>query len=666
MIAAGARLGLTMASENRGPGQLRPSDCPCIVMTAAGLAHAVLRVNEDGFLGIATDNGPVAVAAKDLAGGASGTIFRIGREAASPSDRSKASASQGAEVPQASAGPVVRRMVTALLAQRKLLVSLVVSSILINLLGLFMPMFSMTVFDRVIPHGAMETLWALALGITAALVLEMAIRHARLKLGDAVVQNISQSVQGELAARQLTAPSADLPRQSGGLIQPASELDAMAQITPSLVAGFLVDLPFFILMLLLIASLGGAVVMAPVVGCVLLVGIHVLAHAMAHRASRVQGPLTRRQQQHLIDMIVAQERIRLTGAAGAMLARFEQTQDDAGYASHQVRYWHGFAAQASAVVVQLVVVATIVVGALQVTSAAMTLGALTACMLLVSRSMLPLAGLVGLSFKVLQLIQAAGQVGRHLTAEPEAGGGESGLAAQKIQGRIELSGVGFTYPGEDRAALQNINLTIRPGERVGLVGKSGCGKSTLLRLLVRLDDAGEGRIKLDEREIRQYDPATLRQVIGLMPQETALTEGTLQDNLLLGLPQVDEALFESVTRLTGVHAIAAQRPQGYSLSVGPNGQRLSMGERQCVSLARTLMGQPRLLLLDEPTSAFDNGHEQRLVNELRQLPQDMGMIIATHRMALLGLVDRVIWIDCGRVVADGPRDEVFKRHGLAA
>jgi ATP-binding cassette subfamily C protein LapB len=151
-----------------------------------------------------------------------------------------------------------------------------------------------------------------------------------------------------------------------------------------------------------------------------------------------------------------------------------------------------------------------------------------------------------------------------------------------------------------------------------------------------------------------------------MPQDSALMDGSLKDNLLLGLPRVDDALFDRTVRMTGVHDIAARRPEGYSLQVGPGGQRLSAGERQCVSLARTLMGEPRLLLLDEPTSAFDNSHEQRLVAELKALPEGVGMIIATHRMALLGLVDRVIWLDGGRIVADGPRDEIFRRHGLAA
>jgi ATP-binding cassette subfamily C protein LapB len=562
--------------------------------------------------------------------------------------------------------PIIRRAQAALAAQKRMVWSLVAASVIVNVLGLLLPLFSMTVFDRVIPHGAMETLWALAIGLAAALVLEIAIRQARLKLGDAVMQNVSLSMQGELVARQLTAGPGDQPRGSGGLLQPAQDIDAIAGVAPSLLVGLAVDLPFFVLMMILIGSIGGSVVIAPLVGAVALGAIHLGAHAMARRAGFEHGGLVRRQQQLLIDALATRERIRLTGAAPRLLAHFERAADDAGYAGHRLRYWNGIAAQASAVVVQLVVAATIVIGAMQISSAAMTLGALTACMLLVSRSMLPLSGLIGLGFRVMQLIDAAGHASRLISAEPEAGGDARGRAAARIDGAISFANVSFAYPGEDRPSLSRITFSIRPGERIGLIGKSGCGKSSLLRLIVRLHEPQEGRIGLDDHDIRQLDPTALRRAVALMPQESALIDGTLRENLLLGLPPVDDAMFERVVRMSGAQEIAARRPEGYGLQVGPGGHRLSAGERQCVSLARALMGAPRLLLLDEPTSAFDNSHEQRLVQELRSLDPGTGMVIATHRMALLGLVDRVIWLDGGRIIADGPKDEVFRRHGIAA
>jgi ATP-binding cassette, subfamily C, bacterial LapB len=438
----------------------------------------------------------------------------------------------------------------------------------------------------------------------------------------------------------------------------------MANLAPALLVSALVDLPFFVLMLVLIASLAGPVVLAPILGTAALVALHLYTHARARRAAEAHGGLSRRQHQLMIDTVAAQERIRATGAAGAFLARFEQAADDAAFAGHEIRYWQGLAAQASAVLVQVVIVAAVIIGVVQIGKAAMTLGALSACILLVNRAMMPISILTGLAFRLRQMLAAAGPAGQLIAARPETGGAERGTGV--IRGDLGFTGVGFTYADEDRPALAGLDLTIRAGERIGLIGKSGCGKSSLLRLILRLQEPGEGRIKLDERDIRQYDPAALRAAIGYMPQESVLIDGTLQDNLLLGLPGVDAALFERICRMTGVHELAARHPRGLSLQVGPGGQRLSAGERQCVSLARALMGQPALLLLDEPTSAFDNGHEARLVAELGRLPPETGMVIATHRMAMLKLVDRVIWLDGGRIIADGPRDEVFRRHGLVA
>jgi ATP-binding cassette, subfamily C, bacterial LapB len=529
-----------------------------------------------------------------------------------------------------------------------------------------LPMFSMAVFDRVIPHAAFETLWALALGVTVALGVEMALRNARLKLQDAVAQGLGVGLQCEAMGRQLHARTPDLPRQSGGLIQPVNDLDTIANLSPAIIVSALVDLPFFFIMVVLIASIGGVVALAPILGTLGLVAIHAFAHHMSHRTSRAHGAIARRQHQMLIDTIAAQERIRVTNASGVFLSRFEQTADDCAFTSHEIRYWHGLAAQLSAVLVQGVVVATIVIGVFQINAAAMTIGALSACILLVNRSMMPVSIVTGLAFRLMQVLETAAPVSAMLNATLEAGGADGRSLPTRIKGDVTFADVTFTYPGEDKPALKGISFTMKPGERIGLVGKSGCGKSSLLRMIVRLNEPTEGRMKLDERDIRQYDPAMLRRCIGFMPQDSTLIDGTLQDNLVLGLAAVDPDRFERICRMTGVHDIAARHPSGFNLQVGPGGQRLSAGERQCVSLARTLMGEPDLLLLDEPTSAFDNGHEQKIVAELRQLPSSTGMVIATHRTALLAIVDRIIWIDGGRIVADGAREDIFKRHGLAA
>ena len=230
---------------------------------------------------------------------------------------------------------------------------------------------------------------------------------------------------------------------------------------------------------------------------------------------------------------------------------------------------------------------------------------------------------------------------------------------------IELLHITKSYP-DGAVAVKDLSLSIADGEFIILVGPSGCGKSTLLKLIARLAEPGDGRIGLDDRDIRQFDPAELRQAISYMPQEVSLLDLSLRENLTIGLPSVSEVQFERIVKLCGVHDFAANHPSGYSLRVGQGGQRLSGGERQSVALARAMMGDPALLLLDEPTSAMDNGLEARIIAELKQSLGQTGLLIATHRLPLLGLVDRVIWMDGGRIVADGPKQQIFQKLGVAA
>jgi ATP-binding cassette, subfamily C, bacterial LapB len=661
-----AKFGLEVDCRRWDAPRLDPADLPAIVLLRAGGSRLVAGLLPDGRCRVATAQGESIVAAADLRASATGSIITVREAKEADGEEMPQAAQASSEARQAGGRLIWRHLRRELGASGGHLRQLVLASALINLFGLLLPLFSMAVFDRIIPHSAMETLWALALGVTAALVLELAVRNARLRLFDAVGQSASQGLQATAMGKLLHAPVADLPARSGAAVQPLQELDQLAMLAPQLIVSLAVDLPFFILLMLLIGSIGGPVVIAPLVGTLLLVLLHVFAHVMAHRSAQAHGGLVRRLQQFAIDGIAAQERIRLTGSARRMLSGFERTADEAGYAAHRSRYWHGLAAQGSAVITQLVIVVTIVVGVFLIDAAAMTIGALSACILLVNRSMTPVSIATGLSFRLLQILQSAGVLAALLDLKPESGGDQSLTAEDGIEGCVTLQNVSFRYPGEARPALSSVSFAMKPGERIGIIGKAGCGKSTLLRLIARLHDADEGRIQLDHRDIRQFDPSLVRRAIGYMPQDAQLVDGTLEENLTLGLSGLDRAVFAHVAAACGVHDFASRNPAGYSLQVGPGGRRLSGGERQCVSLARALMGQPKLVMLDEPTAALDNMLEAKVVADLRGLIGGAGLILATHRLPALELVDRIIWIEDGRIVADGPKAEMFQRLGLAA
>jgi ATP-binding cassette, subfamily C, bacterial LapB len=661
LAMSAARLGLRVICEERGVSTLRAADCPAIVLLSDGSSRLIVGLEPPGSARLLSVGREDVVPLRALDAAGSGTIIRV-----LPARETHSAEASAGSPKTAMSGPkvVLSHLMEAARDQRSGLRQLVIASLLINLFGMTLPLFSMAVFDRIIPHSAMETLWALALGVTATLLLEFCLRHARLKLFDAVGQATSHTLQGQAMGRLLHAPASGLPGRSGAAVQPLQELDNLSMMVPQLIVSLVVDIPFFILLMVLIASIGGPVVFAPLVGTLALLVLHGLAHVMAHASIAEQMAFTRKLQQIAIDAIAAQERIRLTGAARSMLGQWEHAVDEGGFAAHKARYWHGLAAQGSAVIMQLVVVATIVLGVFLIEASAMTVGALSAAILLVNRAMTPISIATGMAFRLVQMLQSSSQLAVLLSARVESGGDGSVAGPGDVAGAIDLQQVVFRHADDPRAALERITFSIRPGEKVGIIGKTGCGKSTLLRLIARLHQPAEGRILLDQRDLRQFDPAAVRRAIGFMPQETALIDGTLDENLTLGLDHVDRQLFGRIVAVAGVEAFASRHPEGYSLKVGPGGQRLSGGERQCVSLARALMGQPAVIMLDEPTSAMDNTLEERVLVELKRHVGDRGLLLATHRLQALDLVDRIIWLDEGRIVADGPKAEVFARFGL--
>ncbi len=672
-----AKHGLEAICQSCNIASLTPQDAPLVVLLATGGSRLVIAIDHteagEPFAVLATAAGEVRADLDVLAEAASGTVFRMRLRAAESGIPPEGASARTARRPlqdsvvhsAAGIAGMQALLVAALRERRPLIVQLVIASTLINLCGLALPLFTMAVFDRVIPHAAMETLFALGLGVCLALALEFALRHARLKLFDAVGQSASLSLQGRLMGRLLFGRLGDVPRAPGAIMPPAQEMDQLAQAGPQLAVALLCDLPFFLLLMILIASIAGPVALVPLIGTMGMVALHVVCHRLAEASHGAQSGFLKRQTQALIEGVAAQERIRLTGAGGRFFTRWERAADEAGFASHQMRYWHGIAAQGSAVLVQMVVVAAVIIGVFRIEAAAMTIGALSASILLVNRAMMPVSILTGLIFRVMQGLRAAAPLEPLLSAAIEAGADRRAGGAS-IAGRIELARVSFTYPGAARPALKDVTLAIRPGEKVGLIGKAGCGKSTLLKLIACLHEPQEGRIALDGRDIRQFDPADIRRAIASMPQDSALVDGTIEENMTLGLPPVPRAELERIAALSGVDEIIRGQPSGYSVQVGPGGQALSGGERQCVSLARALMGRPAMLLLDEPTSAFDNTLEARILAALKQELVGRGLIVATHRLQVLALVDRVIWIEGGRIAADGPKDEIFRKFGLVS
>ena len=399
----------------------------------------------------------------------------------------------------------------------------------------------------------------------------------------------------------------------------------------------------------------------------MLIAIHHFSNIGVKAEQSRSMRLAQAQTNQLIETVEGLETVKTTRTERRVIGRFEKISDEFAYSSHITRLWHSIAGYANVTVGQAMIVMVMMIGAYQIADGVMTVGGLSACTLLVGRVISPIGQLVMVVHRMHQSQATLKTLSEGAVGRAEAAGDTSGAVQAPRVCSIRLSAVSFSYPGQTTSQLDNVGFTIKPGERVAIIGRSGSGKSTLLKLLTRLIEPDRGSVLVDEMDARQYEPSDLRRAIGYMGQTPGLFDDTLLANLSLGLDAIDPAHLDAMVRLAGVADFASRHPSGFALKVGPRGERLSGGERQSVALARLLLSTPRVLVLDEPTSSMDTMLESRLVRDLKTHIGDRTLIVATHRAPILELADRLIWLDSGKVVADGPKAEVLKRlSGIAS
>ncbi len=653
--------GVSVSYAEKSVKALEDKDFPCIALDREGGSHILVGKPDAGTV-LKQDGDTVeSVPLGRLQSLLSGVIFFVKPKPA-PSGAGDIAAVVAPPAPKGGFAGIFTTVASEMFgAHRGMLWQLALATVLSNLFMFAMPLFSMAVYDRVVPHLAWETLWALSLGVFIILAADFAIRYIRMKLMDSVGLCTASTLQGRMFSRIVHGKMRHLPTAHGSVATGVREVEALCHVVPALMVAVAIDVPFFLLAMALLYAIGGMVALTPLVGVMIMVGVHVISHIgedAAKKHSRYVGSQTNA----LIETMGAMETVKTTGAERMLLRRWERLVDASSYASHLNRLQGNFAGQASVVIAQAVTVLAMIIGVYEISTGMMTIGAMTAAVLLIGRMMTPVSQLMALIHRAHQLSSAA-QLMHNIFAMPQEQAGDTTEAREDapVEGHIALRNVSFTYPGEQTPCLQDITLDIRPGEKIGLIGRVGSGKSTLLRLLTRIYEPAEGTLMIDGQDARQLSPRAIRRNLGFMRQDTVLFDDTLQANLSFGLEVMGAANFERAITISGVKEFAARNAAGFGMRVGSRGERLSGGERQSVALARLLAEHPQTYVLDEPTSAMDNALEARIVRDLKDTLADRTLIVATHRAPLLGLVDRIIWMDGGRIIADGPKAEVLKK-----
>ncbi|KTE19003.1 ATP-binding protein [Sphingopyxis sp. H050] len=537
------------------------------------------------------------------------------------------------------------------------------ASLLINLVAFAMPLFTMNVYDRIIPNKAASSLWVLALGAIFAIAVEYSLRLARTGLIDEVGRSIDARLSQRLLDKVLNLPLATQRGSTGALARRVTEYEQVRDFFASTTIVLITDILFLFVFVGLIAVIGGWLAIVPVIaaGVMLVLGWR-LQRRMSEAVTDAQVDASLLQTT-LIESIGSLETVKACRAEGRMLGKWRRLTASNAYTQEEMRRLTATAVNLATLCQQGTSVALIMGGFYLFNAGLISMGAIIAVVMLASRSLAPVGQLAFLMTRGRQAFVTLYSLQLLMDQEDEREMGAQSIAPEVREGALQLDDVSFSYPGTDRESLGGLNLVIAPGERVGLIGRVASGKSTLGRLLCGLYEPGSGSYRIDGLESRQFDPHDLRSTLRFVGQDAELFSGTVRENLLVGRAEASDAEVIDAVKRSGADIFLGRDATGFDFHIGERGSRLSGGQRSFLVLARALMAPARLLFLDEPTGAMDSQTEQIFVERLRTaIPPQTTLVVATHRMAVLELVDRLIVMDNGRIVADGPRDEILAQR----
>ena len=554
----------------------------------------------------------------------------------------------------------------AYLAERGPLGQMLLASALLNLCALAIPLYMRAIYDRVVPNLAIESLWALSIGVVIVLVFELLLKKIKARFVEAVATRVGQAVQHRAVVAVLRARAPTPGMGFGAMLTALRDLEGLSLLVPQAIATFCVDLPFVVLLFALIALIGGFTVIGPIVGALGLILVGVVCNYALKLASRRASKLTQARSDLTAELTSGWTTIKANHAEGLFEGRWDLVSDHLAMGHKHVRHWSELPASASGLLVQLVTVIVVVIGVLQIKAGVMTTGALIAVVLLTGRAMVPVAATVSMFARAYQSLAQFQALAGLLQSEPERDVSDPAISHAPVRGAVQVAGLGHTFAGSGAPSLAGLSFSVRAGERVALIGKSGSGKSTLLQLIAGLVPAQDGLITLDGHALDRFAIPHLRQNVIYSAQDAMIFEGTVWHNILLGMAEPEVAVVERAIRCSGLDSFVARTAEGYMREVGPRGAALSGGQRQSLLLARALVRDPAVLLLDEPTAALDVGSEQVVIAGLAEATRGKTLIVATHRLAVLEIVDRVIWLEEGRIVADRPKAEVLAQLAAQA
>ncbi len=534
-----------------------------------------------------------------------------------------------------------------------------IASFIINTFALANPLFVMNVYDRVVPNNAVETLWALSIGVLCVFLFDYLLRLLRVYFIELAGKKSDILLSAFIFERVLGARFDKHPASVGAFVSQLRDFESIRNFITSATITAFVDLPFVLLFILAIAYIGGTLVWIPLIIIPLILLYSWVSQRFLFRAVVNGFSASAQKSATLVEAMTNLETLKILNAEGRVLRKWEKAVALLSYWGLKSRLWSNSTTSFAAFMQQVAAVLIVIAGVYAIGSNNLTLGGLIACVLLSARVLAPLSQVAGLMVQYQQskvALQAIEGLVQQTQERPE---GKSFIKREEFKGAIEFADVSFSYPREEQKALDGVSFRIKPGEKVAIIGKLGSGKSTLHKLIANLYQPQEGSIRIDDIDIKQIDAADLRENIGYVPQDNLLFYGSIRENIAYKLSAVTDAEIIEASEIAGVNSFVNLHPHGFDRKVSERGENLSGGQKQSISIARSLIGHPPIILMDEPSSSMDSTAEQNLIENLKLKLNKETLILVTHKTTLLALVERIIVLDKGRVVADGLKEDVL-------
>jgi len=550
----------------------------------------------------------------------------------------------------------------AMWARKNIFVDAVLATGLVTLLALATSLYSMQVFDRVIPNQGFQTLWVLTVGVALSVCLEFLLKQVRSYSIDKTCNAIDHQLSEWFFNRMLGIRMEARPASVGTLASQIKGFEMVRGVLASTSLFVIADVPFSIFFIVVIALVGGWVVVVPLITLPIALVAGLMFQGVIQRHTRENLSASNRKAGLLVEAVDGAEALKANSAEWMIQARWNKLVAETSHAEQSIRNYSSLSQNTTVGMQQLGYIALMAVGAYFVTENQLTMGALLACSIIGNRAMMPIVQLPGVMVQWALARAAIEGLEQVINLPNEADEVHQVLMPQSLEGGFRFERMRFAYGMAQRMALEVERLEIKPGERIGLVGAIGSGKSTLLKLASGMYRPAEGKVFFGGMDMALLAPLVVRENIGYLPQEVRLFSGSLRDNLLMGLPDPGEDAVLEAARRTGLIDLVMGQPKGLALEITEGGRGVSGGQKQLIALTRLLLARPKVWLLDEPTGAMDSVSEARVVGLLRELAAEgVTLVVTTHKTALLPLLDRLIVLQGGRLLLDGPRDAVLAK-----